>query len=43
MAEAKTRPLVGFIMGSQSDWETMQHVAKQLADLQVRHEEPRRN
>jgi 5-(carboxyamino)imidazole ribonucleotide mutase len=25
-------------MGSQSDWETMQHAAKQLADLQVPHE-----
>src|SRR5277367_2076524 len=38
MAEAKTRPLVGIIMGSQSDWETMQHAAKQLADLHVPHE-----
>src|SRR5208282_4058458 len=38
MAEADTRPLVGIIMGSQSDWETMQHAAKQLADLQVPHE-----
>jgi 5-(carboxyamino)imidazole ribonucleotide mutase len=38
MAEANTRPLVGVIMGSQSDWETMQHAAKQLADLQVPHE-----
>lgn len=25
-------------MGSQSDWETMQHAAKQLAELQVPHE-----
>ena len=25
-------------MGSQSDWETMQHAAKQLADLNVPHE-----
>ena len=25
-------------MGSQSDWDTMQHAAKQLADLQVPHE-----
>jgi 5-(carboxyamino)imidazole ribonucleotide mutase len=38
MAEANTRPLVGIIMGSQSDWETMQHAAKQLVDLQVPHE-----
>jgi len=32
------KPLVGVIMGSQSDWETMQHCAKQLADLGVPHE-----
>ncbi len=32
------KPLVGVIMGSQSDWETMQHAAKQLADLSVPHE-----
>jgi 5-(carboxyamino)imidazole ribonucleotide mutase len=38
MADSNTRPLVGIIMGSQSDWETMQHAAKQLADLQVPHE-----
>jgi 5-(carboxyamino)imidazole ribonucleotide mutase len=38
MAEANTRPLVGIIMGSQSDWATMQHASKQLADLQVPHE-----
>ena len=24
------KPLVGIIMGSQSDWETMQHAAAQL-------------
>jgi 5-(carboxyamino)imidazole ribonucleotide mutase len=30
-----TRPLVGIIMGSQSDWETMQHAAAQLEALQV--------
>ena len=34
MTETNTRPLVGIIMGSQSDWETMQHAATQLADLQ---------
>lgn len=31
-------PLVGVIMGSQSDWETMQHCSKALADLGVPHE-----
>lgn len=38
MADTNTTPLVGIIMGSQSDWDTMQHAAKQLADLQVPHE-----
>jgi 5-(carboxyamino)imidazole ribonucleotide mutase len=38
MAEAQTQPLVGVIMGSQSDWAVMQHTAKQLADLQIPHE-----
>jgi 5-(carboxyamino)imidazole ribonucleotide mutase len=38
MAEAQTQPLVGVIMGSQSDWETMQHAARQLAELQIPHE-----
>ncbi len=33
-----TKPLVGVIMGSQSDWETMQHTAKQLDDLNVPYE-----
>ncbi len=31
----KTKPLVGIIMGSQSDWETMQHAAAQLESLGV--------
>lgn len=31
-------PLVGIIMGSQSDWETMQHAAKILTDLDISHE-----
>ena len=31
-------PLVGIIMGSTSDWETMQHAAKTLTDLGVPHE-----
>ena len=38
MAETQIQPLVGVIMGSQSDWATMQHTAKQLADLQIPHE-----
>jgi len=32
------KPLVGVIMGSQSDWEVMQHTARQLAELGVPHE-----
>jgi len=31
-------PLVGIIMGSQSDWETMRHTAETLAELGVPHE-----
>jgi 5-(carboxyamino)imidazole ribonucleotide mutase len=31
-------PLVGIIMGSRSDWETMRHAADTLADLDVPHE-----
>lgn len=31
-------PLVGIIMGSRSDWETMQHAAQVLVDLGVAHE-----
>ena len=33
-----TQPLVGIIMGSTSDWETMRHAAEMLADLDVPHE-----
>jgi 5-(carboxyamino)imidazole ribonucleotide mutase len=32
------RPLVGIIMGSKSDWETMEHSAKTLEELGVPHE-----
>jgi len=32
------RPLVGIIMGSQSDWETMRHAAQVLAELGVPYE-----
>jgi 5-(carboxyamino)imidazole ribonucleotide mutase len=31
-------PLVGIIMGSQSDWATMQHAAQTLTELEVPHE-----
>ena len=31
-------PLVGIIMGSRSDWETMRHAANMLAELGVPHE-----
>ena len=31
-------PLVGIIMGSRSDWETMRHAAETLAALNVAHE-----
>jgi 5-(carboxyamino)imidazole ribonucleotide mutase len=31
-------PLVGIVMGSRSDWETMQHAARQLEALGVPHE-----
>src|SRR5258707_10078724 len=31
-------PLVGIIMGSSSDWETMEHASKTLSDLGVPHE-----
>ncbi len=32
------QPLVGIIMGSQSDWETMRHAAQVLTDLGVAYE-----
>src|SRR5437660_11561280 len=31
----KEKPLVGIIMGSQSDWETMRHAAGQLEKLEI--------
>lgn len=37
-AGGRARPLVGIIMGSQSDWETMRHAAETLAALHVPHE-----
>ncbi len=35
---AQSKPLVGIIMGSQSDWETMRHAAATLKELGVRFE-----
>src|SRR5262245_31555459 len=35
---AVTKPLVGIVMGSQSDWEVMQHAARSLADFGVPYE-----
>jgi len=32
------QPLVGIIMGSTSDWETMRHAAEKLEELGVPHE-----
>jgi 5-(carboxyamino)imidazole ribonucleotide mutase len=37
-AADSTQPLVGVIMGSASDWETMEHVATTLAAMGVPHE-----
>jgi 5-(carboxyamino)imidazole ribonucleotide mutase len=34
-AKMRSKPLVGIIMGSTSDWETMEHAAKTLAELGV--------
>jgi len=33
-----THPLVGIVMGSDSDWDIMQHAAQQLASFGVAHE-----
>jgi 5-(carboxyamino)imidazole ribonucleotide mutase len=38
MPETNRKPLVGVIMGSQSDWEIMQHCAAQLEELKVPYE-----
>lgn len=35
MTDASQAPLVGLVMGSRSDWETMQHAAAQLEALGV--------
>jgi 5-(carboxyamino)imidazole ribonucleotide mutase len=33
-----TEPLVGIVMGSDSDWEVMQHAARRLVEFDVGHE-----
>jgi 5-(carboxyamino)imidazole ribonucleotide mutase len=33
-----TQPLVGIVMGSDSDWEVMQHAARRLVEFDVKHE-----
>ena len=38
MTEATNTPRVGVVMGSQSDWDTMQHAADALAELGVPYE-----
>ena len=38
MSPDKLEPLVGIIMGSKSDWETMRHAANVLAEFGVPHE-----
>jgi 5-(carboxyamino)imidazole ribonucleotide mutase len=36
--EAPQSPLVGVVMGSKSDWETMRHASEVLAELGIPHE-----
>ena len=38
LADSTDKPLVGVIMGSKSDWETLQHAAQTLDELGVPHE-----
>lgn len=38
MSSSPNLPLVGIVMGSRSDWETMQHAAQKLEMLGVPHE-----
>ncbi len=37
-ATQQEQPIIGVIMGSRSDWETMRHVSETLAALGVPHE-----
>lgn len=38
MAQRKSTPLVSVLMGSDSDWEIMQHAVEQLGEFGVEHE-----
>jgi phosphoribosylaminoimidazole carboxylase, PurE protein len=38
MSAAAARPLVGVVMGSRSDWDTMQHASARLDALGIAHE-----
>ena len=38
MSDDATKPLVGVIMGSKSDWETMRHAVELLEALEIPHE-----
>ena len=38
MANPTAQPLVGVVMGSRSDWETMQHASERLDALGIAHE-----
>src|SRR5690606_25529218 len=38
MTDTVQAPLVGLVMGSRSDWETMQHAAVRLEALGIAHE-----
>jgi 5-(carboxyamino)imidazole ribonucleotide mutase len=38
VSQNEKSPLVGVLMGSSSDWETMQHTAKMLEELGIEHE-----
>ena len=38
MTKPSVNPLVGIVMGSRSDWETMRHAAEVLEKLGVAHE-----
>ena len=38
MTDTAPAPLVGIVMGSRSDWDTMQHAADRLATLGIPHE-----
>jgi 5-(carboxyamino)imidazole ribonucleotide mutase len=37
-SSTQAAPIIGIIMGSQSDWETMKHAAEMLKDLKVKFE-----